>query len=189
MKENLRKQILFKRNQLSPEDVHRLSKSIVSLLVDLNEYKQANSIMLYLDFKNEVKTDGLIRRILSENKRALIPVTNPTDYSLVVSELKDPAKDLFPAKFGLREPNETTLRPVSPDAIDLVLVPGLVFDSKGYRIGFGAGYYDRFLPSLRPDVPLISMLFEFQLVEHVPNEPYDVPVHLLVTEKRIIQCR
>ena len=189
MKEKMRADILIKRNQLKADEVERLSKKIVNRFILLDAYKKAGNIMLYLDMRNEVKTGPLIERILHEGKRALIPVTNPEDYSLTVSELIDPQHDLFPGKFGLMEPNEDTLRPVEPNTIDLVLVPGLVFDRKGYRIGFGAGYYDRFLPTLQPHIPLISLAYELQIVDDVPREPHDVPVHMVVTEQRIIQCR
>lgn len=189
MKEKLRKEILLERNKLSPDEVERLSIIIVNKFMSLDLYKEAKSVMLYLDFRNEVKTDSLIRQLLHENKQVLIPVTNPSDYSLIISELKDPQKDLFEGKFGLMEPNESTLRPVDPKTIDLVLVPGLVFDKKGYRIGFGAGYYDRFLPKLTPHVPLISLAYELQIVDALPKESHDVPVHMIVTEQRIIHCQ
>ncbi len=189
MKEELRKKILLKRNQLESDEVDRLSQGIVSKFTALKTYQQAGNVMLYLDFRNEVKTGPLIEKMLQDKKQVLIPVTDPSDYSLIVSELIDPQKDLFPSKFGMMEPNKDTLRPVDPNIIDLVLVPGLVFDKNGYRIGFGAGYYDRFLPTLDPHVPLVSLAYELQIVDVVPKEPHDVPVHMIVTEQRIIQCR
>ncbi len=189
MKEKLRNEILLKRNQLTPDEVDRLSASIMSRFLALEFYQKAKNIMLYLDFRNEVKTGPLIAQMLNEKKQVLIPVINPSDYSMVVSELKDPQNDLFPGKFGLMEPNKDTLRAVDPKTIDLVLVPGLVFDKNGYRIGFGAGYYDRFLPKLGPHVPLISLAYELQVVDVVPKETYDVPVHMIITEKRIMQCQ
>lgn len=189
MKEKLRNEILMKRNQLKADEVDRLSKIIISRFIKHDAYQNSSNIMLYLDFRNEVKTGPLIECMLREGKRTLIPVINPEDYSLTISELKDPQNDLFPGKFGLLEPNADTLRPVEPTIIDLVLVPGLVFDKKGYRIGFGAGYYDRFLPMLQSHVPLISLAYELQIVDDVPREPHDVPVHMLVTEQRIIHCR
>ena len=189
MKEKLRKEILSERNKLSPDEVDRLSTIIVNRFMSLDVYEKAKSIMLYLDFRNEVRTGPLIRQMLHDKKQVLIPVTNPSDYSLIVSELKDPQKDLFQGKFGLMEPNENTLRPVDPETIDVVLVPGLVFDNNGYRIGFGAGYYDRFLPNLDPHVPLISLAYELQVVDAVPKESHDVPVHMIITEQRIIHCK
>ena len=189
MKEKLRNEILLKRNRLSPDEVERLSTIIVNRFMSLDFYQKSKSVMLYLDFRNEVKTGFLIKQMLHENKKVLIPVTNPSDYSLTVSELKDPKKDLFQGKFGLMEPNEKTLRPVDPKTIDVVIVPGLVFDKSGYRIGFGAGYYDRFLPNLAPHVPLISLAYELQVVDAVPKESHDVPVHMILTEQRIIRCK
>lgn len=95
MKEKLRKEILLERNKLSPDEVDRLSTIIVNRFMSLDVYEKAKSIMLYLDFRNEVRTGPLIRQMLHDDKQVLIPVTNTSDYSLIVSELKDPQKDLF----------------------------------------------------------------------------------------------
>ncbi|SMP45306.1 5-formyltetrahydrofolate cyclo-ligase [Anoxynatronum buryatiense] len=189
MKELMRQQILNKRNQLSAEQVMSKSTLIINRLMEQPELQQSINIMVYLDFRNEVKTDDLIRRLLEQEKQVFIPVTNPATHTLMISQLEDPAKDLERGHFGLLEPKSETLRPVDPTLIDLVIVPGLVFDHEGYRIGFGAGYYDRFLPTLRSGVPLISLLYELQLVDRVPREPHDVPVHLLITEHRTIDCK
>ncbi|MEN1759140.1 5-formyltetrahydrofolate cyclo-ligase [Anoxynatronum sibiricum] len=189
MKELMRQQILNKRNQLSAEQVMSKSTLIINRLMKQPELHQSSNIMVYLDFRNEVKTDDLIQRLLEQEKQIFIPVTNPATHTLMVSQLEDPATDLEKGHFGLLEPKSEALRPVAPTLIDLAIVPGLVFDYEGYRIGFGAGYYDRFLPSLRPGVPLISLLYELQLVDQVPREPHDVPVHFLITENRTITCK
>lgn len=189
MKALMRQQILEKRNQLSVHQVLSKSTMIIHRLLEQPAIQQSSNIMVYLDFRNEVKTDGLIQHLLEQGKQVFIPVTNPATHTLVVSQLKDPAQDLKKGHFGLLEPKTEALRPVAPASIDLVIVPGLAFDTEGYRIGFGAGYYDRFLPTLRQGVPLISLLYELQLVEQVPREPHDIPVHLLITEDRSITCK
>jgi 5-formyltetrahydrofolate cyclo-ligase len=189
MKDKLRQEILQKRNSLTPEQVQSKSLAIINRLVMLDIYQKATHVMLYLDFRNEVRTIPLIHQLMDAGKKVFIPVTNPEDFTLTISELKDPEEDLVRVHFGLLEPRPDSLRPVDPQIIDLVIVPGLVFDEQGYRIGFGAGYYDRFLVTLSPDVPLISLLYELQLVDQVPREPHDIPVHLLVTEERIIRCQ
>lgn len=189
MKEKLRLEILAERNKLTPELVSSKSSAIIQQLISLDVYQKSKSVMVYLDFRNEVQTGALIQRMLREKKNVLIPVTNPSDHTLTISHLKNPEHDLMRSHFGLLEPKPEAMRLVDPSVIDLVLVPGLVFDSFGYRIGFGAGYYDRFLASLPADIPLLSMLYELQLVDQIPREPHDIPVHLLVTEKRIIHCQ
>jgi 5-formyltetrahydrofolate cyclo-ligase len=189
VKELLRQQILLKRSALTPEQVQVKTDQIMDRLWNLTIFNEAASVMLYLDIRNEVKTNKLIHSLLKKNKTVLIPVTDASTRTLTVSRLLDPEKDLVRGHFGLLEPRSDSLRPVDPALINLILVPGLVFDRYGYRIGFGAGYYDRFLSSIKPTIPLISLLYELQLIDQVPREPHDVPVHILVTEDRVIDCR
>ena len=188
MKEMLRQQILMRRSVLTQQQVQDKTNQIMDRLWKMTVFNEAASVMLYLDIRNEVKTDKLIHSLLRKNRMVLIPVTNASTRTLTVSRLVDPEKDLERGHFGLLEPRSDSLRLVDPETIDLILVPGLVFDRQGYRIGFGAGYYDRFLSSIKPSVPLISLLYELQLVDQVPREPHDIPVHILVTEDRVIDC-
>ena len=188
MKKEIRKAMTEKRESLSKESVQQKSHAIHQRLIEMSVWKNAMHLMVYLDFRNEVKTTSLIRSFLQQGKHVYIPVTNPKDYSLTVSELKNPELDLRVANFGLLEPKEEALRPTDPKKLDLVIVPGIAFDRDGYRIGFGAGYYDRFLPKLREDTVLISLVFDFQLLPQVPRESHDIAVDWIVAESELIQC-
>ncbi len=105
------------------------------------------------------------------------PVVVRTDRSLVfrVPDAPPTAR----SSFGIREPQDGSV--LDPTAIDLVLVPALAFDGNGHRLGFGAGYYDRFLKTIRPDALRIGIGYEWQCVDALPVEPHDVPMHLLLT--------
>ncbi len=188
MKKDIRKTMTEKRESLSKESVQQKSHSIQQRLIEMSVWKDAMHMMIYLDFRNEVKTDSLIRSFLQQGRHVYIPVTNPKNYRLTVSELKDPEQDLQVANFGLLEPKKEALRPSDPKKLDLIIVPGVAFDRDGYRVGFGAGYYDRFLPQVRDDAVLLSLVYDFQLMPQVPRESHDIAVDWIVTESELIQC-
>ncbi len=174
---------------MSPQMVNLNSELIFNRLAPLDFYKNAQCVMLYLSFRNEVDTSNIISNLFLQNKRVFIPVTVPTSKTLLISELKDFEKDLEIGTFGVLEPKKEALRPISSELIDLVIVPGVAFDERGYRIGYGAGYYDRFLPNLKDTVPTVALAFEVQMIDHVENDEYDFPVQYIITEKRMISCK
>lgn len=188
MKNQIRKAMLDQRESLNEAVVLQKSHAIHETLMQMTVWKEAMHMMTYLDFRNEVKTDSLIKNYLHQRKHVYIPVTNPKDYRLTVSELKNPEQDLQVTGFGLLEPKDEALRPTPPQKLDLVIVPGVAFDREGYRIGFGAGYYDRFLPLLQKNAVLISLVYDFQLIPHVPRESHDLSVDWIITESELIQC-
>ncbi|WP_051569156.1 5-formyltetrahydrofolate cyclo-ligase [Alkaliphilus transvaalensis] len=189
MKKIIRQEILNKREGLDQQAVQEKSEKIYDLLTATDHYQKAQCVMLFLSFRNEVDTNKIIQDLLKANKRVFIPVTVPKTKALIVSELKDPINDLEVGTFGVLEPKKEALRPVSPDLLDLIIVPGVAFDKRGYRIGYGAGYYDRFLPNINPQVPLIALALEVQMIDLVPNDNYDFPVQYIITENQIITCR
>ncbi|QNO16001.1 5-formyltetrahydrofolate cyclo-ligase [Alkalicella caledoniensis] len=187
LKKQLRKEVLECREAISYEIIQDNSSKIHNKLKALNQYQEAQCIMLYLSFKNEVRTQEIITELFSKDKRVFIPVTVHKTKELIVSELLDLENDLEIGNFGVLEPKKEALRPVSPEIIDLVLVPGVAFDQRGYRIGYGAGYYDRFLPKLKEGTPTIALAHEVQMIEHVPNEDFDIPVQYILTHDRILR--
>lgn len=189
MKEILRREMITKRNALPQKMVNTKSRQILHRFLDLQLIRNRSVVMIYLDFQKEVKTGALIKHLLASDHHVLIPVTNPDEKTLIPSRLLDPEMDLVRGHFGLMEPKPGCFRPVDPAAIDLIIVPGLVFDMRGYRIGFGAGYYDRFLSSLVTRPRLVSLLYEMQLMPIIPVEPHDIPVQLLITEDQVIDCQ
>ncbi|MBM7614248.1 5-formyltetrahydrofolate cyclo-ligase [Alkaliphilus hydrothermalis] len=189
MKKIIRQKILNKRENLQREEVVIRSSRIIKNLDALEYFTNAVNIMLYLSFRNEVDTKDLIVKLLKENKRVFIPVTVPKTKELVVSELINPDADLELGHFGVMEPKQEALRPVTPETLDLVIVPGVAYDERGYRIGYGGGYYDRFLPKLMPNTPKVSIAFELQMIDQVDDDSFDIPVDFIITEERIISCK
>ena len=186
-KEIFRKKILEKRQSMSKNDVMSKSIIIIKSLMSTDFYNSSQAIMTYVSFRNEVRTIDLINQALN-NKRVIIPKTIPETKEIELSELRDLERDLDTGVYGVLEPKKDFIRPVSNDIIDLVIVPGAAFDLKGNRIGYGAGYYDKFLSKLDKSIPKIALAFDFQIMENVHSHEYDVPMDYIITENRIIKC-
>ncbi|ARE89198.1 5-formyltetrahydrofolate cyclo-ligase [Clostridium formicaceticum] len=189
MKKIMRKELLTKRDGLTEEEVLHKSASAFQQLKASSVYNNANNVMVYLAFRNEVSTEEMIKDLFSRGKRVFIPLTVPETKQLIISELLDMEKDLEIGNFGVLEPKEEAIRPVDPKVLDLVIVPGVGFDKQGYRVGYGGGYYDRFLPRLSPGTPTVALAFEVQLIEKAPTDEYDFPVEYVITEKQFIDCK
>lgn len=189
MKKATRKQILDSRKNMSKEEVETKSEAISNLLFDTDFYKDSSVIMAYIDFRNEVETETIIKKALSDKKRVVIPISVVETRQLILSEIIDYDKELTSGTYGILEPKPEFIREIEPDLIDLVLVPGVAFDRKGFRIGYGAGYYDRFLERVRPEIPKIALSFELQIVEDAFPDQHDFPVEYVITEKEVIACK
>lgn len=186
MKQTLKQEITAKRKSLSKEEIKEKSNKIKDKLFSLDEFKNSKNIMFYISFNNEVDTHKIIKELLKE-KKIIVPYVTKKNPILQLSELKN-FNELEPKNLGILEPKENFIREFSLKKLDLVIVPGLVFDKNGHRIGYGYGYYDRFLKKLDKDVKKIGVACEFQIVEKIPEERHDVPMDLIITEKRVLRC-
>ena len=179
-KKLVRRRVLERRDRLSTEQQERLSASIRERFVALPEVLAANTVMCFVSFRSEVLTGPIIRWCLAQGKAVVVPrVMAPRHMEAFA--LTDLEKDLSPGSFGIPEPREGLER-VPPRRIDVVIVPGSVFDLSGDRLGYGGGFYDSFLPRLRRGVPRVAIAFELQVLDDVPEEHHDLPMDLLVTE-------
>jgi 5-formyltetrahydrofolate cyclo-ligase len=190
----LRKLILEKRRALPDHERWAKSIAIQERLLGLEEFNQSDVIHIFLSFKGEVMTDGIVRKTLTRGKRVVVPVVASETEGLIFSELKKYPDEVEPGVLGIPEPKKEYIRRVEIGLIDLFVLPGVAFDSEGNRLGYGRGYYDRMLGRTAPvqmvsDVPLIALAFEFQLVDCIPSSVHDVRVHKIVTENRVIECR
>lgn len=187
-KKELRKRVQELRDALPPEKRKELSARIAENLWSVSEFAAAGTVLFFISFRSEVDTMPMIRRALAEGKRVCVPCTNMDDKSMVASQLNDLENDLCLGNYDILEPRCECLRPLPPEEIDVVLMPGVAFDLTGGRLGYGGGYYDRFLEKCNPRCLLIAVAFELQIVEHVPCADHDRHVHKIVTEKRVIDC-
>lgn len=144
----------------------------------------ARTVGLYADIRGEVPTARLAHLLCLAGKDVALPVTDRSTGRLVFRQLRH-RRDLRPGPFGLREPGPHCLE-IPPASLDAIIVPGIGFDRRGVRLGYGAGYYDRYLPLLRPDCARIGLAFACQVVTELPRGPHDRGVEAIVTEKGII---
>ena len=185
-KESIRKRILSLRNSQPPFRTITKSHRIKERLLITPEFIKAKTIMFYVSTKDEVKTESMIKHALKLGKKVVIPISDLNKRTLHLSEIKDFDNELEPGAFNILEPKKKFLRPVLPEGIDLVIVPGVAFDEDGDRIGYGMGFYDRFLRNIRKHVPVIGLAYELQIVDDIPVDDTDVTVDKVVTEERII---
>lgn len=185
----MRKEILSKRQSLTKQEVVEKSDNVHKQLLQLKYYQEAKTVMVYVDFRNEVQTADIITTALNQGKRIIIPVCKQEGYQLIPSEIYRFPDDLEAGTWGILEPKPGRLRPVEPGELELILIPGVAFDRKGNRLGYGAGYYDRFLEKASPKAVFIALAFELQVVEDAFPAEHDIPVHYILTEDELIQCR
>jgi len=187
--DNLRRETLARRDNLLPETRHRLSQQITSRLLSLPEVASATTFFIYVNFRSEVETLPLIHHLLREDKVVTVPWTDQKKHVLQVIQITDPDRDLKPGYCGIPEPAPPLLASQSFDAahLDVAIIPGSVFDRNGGRLGYGGGYYDRFLVDAAPQALRIALAFNLQLTDHLTLQPHDQPMDILITESDILR--
>ncbi len=193
MNENnkLRKQVLARRDALAPALQHDKSLRISRTLLDLPLLNNCTTLLIYVAFRSEVQTLPIITTLLESGKTVAVPLTLVREKRLLGITIKDPKKDLAPGYCGIPEP-EASLIPdntIDPAIIDLVIVPGSVFDRQGGRLGYGGGYYDRFLAMKVPQATRIALAYELQIVDKIHLEPHDQTMDMIITENSVYTCR
>jgi 5-formyltetrahydrofolate cyclo-ligase len=183
-KAKIRTRIIRLRNAMTREEITAGSDAIVKRLTELAGLRRASTLMVFLSYGSEVLIDDLIRWAWAEGKRVAVPLSNPETRELTPCRI-DSFGDLEIGHYGIREPKVGSSNPLPKGEIEVVLVPAVAFDRKGYRVGYGGGYYDRFLPGV-PQAAKIGVAFACQIVDGIPADSYDVAVDGLVTEKEII---
>lgn len=190
-RKTLRRHMLAQRDRLSPDELADRSRAITGRVLALPELANAPVIFLYMHFRSEVKTRELFRAFLAQGRTVCVPHTLPGQSRLQAVRITDPEQDLAPGYCGIPEPLPKLLTHsiVHPGEIKAVLVPGAVFDPLGGRLGYGGGYYDRFLALEAPQALRIALAFGLQVAERVPVEPHDQFMDFVVTEEKLYDCR
>lgn len=187
MKDAIRKAALSERNRMSPAERGAKSDLIAERFLGLEEFRSARTVMAYASFGSEVETRRIIEACFSTGKKLALPVVEKGGLLSVWRVQK--STELLQSSFGIPEPPREAPNRLSADEVDLVIVPGIAFDKRGRRVGYGGGYYDRFLGSIRPSATKVALAFEIQLVDEIPVSDRDLPVDVIVTEARTIDCR
>jgi 5-formyltetrahydrofolate cyclo-ligase len=188
MKQALRQSIIARREAVPRADHDRMSSEISRHIIELEEYKKANTVLGFLSFGTEYESRGWVTQVLTDDKRLLLPRVNKATRELDIFRVCDPATQLEVGSYGIREPIPERCDTVALEEIDFILLPGVGFERDGSRLGYGGGFYDKFLARLPHRPVLVAAAFSLQLTEGIPQEPTDRKVDRLVTELEVIDC-
>ncbi|MDN4493305.1 5-formyltetrahydrofolate cyclo-ligase [Ureibacillus aquaedulcis] len=184
-KKRLRNQVRHSLQEMNSEQFMLSSLHIKENFFKEPSILEGKTIAITISNKQEVDTKEIIEMLWTLNKRVVVPKCNPNDRSMNFYEIEN-FNQLENVYMDLQEPIPEITRLVPSENIDCIIVPGIVFDVNGYRIGYGGGYYDRYLTHFNG--MLISLAFNIQVKEKVPSENYDIPVDLILTETDRIDC-
>ncbi len=173
-KTELRQRIRTLKRAMSEEQILNASARLAALFFETEHYKKANTIYGYLPYNQEVRTVPILEQALLDGKRVAVPKVFEDTMSFIYLE------DLQAVEKGYAGiPEPIANGPIAEDPTALVLMPGLAFDPQGHRIGYGGGFYDRFLAK-EPDHPTVALCYDFQVLDRLETEEFDVPVDLVL---------
>ncbi len=180
-KKNIRQELLKKLRSQDKEQRRLKSEKIKGRLYAHEKFKIADTVMFYISEDFEVNTEQMIRDSLKSGKKIAVPITVVSQNKLIASLLVDFDKELSKGPYGILQPKSDFVRPVPLKKIDLIIVPGVAFDLRGYRLGRGTGYYDRFLSKIPESALTIGLAFDFQLVDNIPTSSRDIAVKEIIS--------
>ena len=187
-KAHIRKEILQKRNQLLFTEQVDKSKAITEILVNMKAFIESDFILLYENYKNEVMTNDIFKIAVSAGKKVAYPRVDGDDMDFYVVNTK---AQLYEGYKGIFEPDESC-EIVDTEDISIhnvfMILPGAAFDRLGNRIGYGKGFYDKYLDKM-PYIKTVALAYELQIADEIPYETHDRQVEYIVTENRIIECK
>ena len=176
----------LRRKQPDAED---LSRRIFQQIDALPEYARAPTLMLYLNVRSEVRTRWFVPTAWNEGKRVVVPYCENGEIELFRLDRLD---ELAPGAMGVLEPKPElrgrTDRRIEPSELDLIVTPGLAFDARGGRLGYGKGYYDKLFHQVRPDATKLAVCFQCQLFPDIPVLPHDIRMDIVVTESTVYRA-
>jgi 5-formyltetrahydrofolate cyclo-ligase len=184
-KRRIRREVLARRDAVPPEEREARAEVATDRFLALPEMAGATTVLAFWSFGSELPTALLLARL--EDRGTVVALPRIVDGELEVRSwvAGDP---MTTASFGAFEPSGG--RPIPPEAIDVVATPAVAFDRRGHRVGYGGGFYDRFLPKTRPDALRAGLGFGLQLVEApLPAGHFDLRIDVVVTELEVVRCR
>ena len=173
-KSELRRQIRAQKRAMTEEQIVSASEKLSQLFCACDAYKEAKTIYGYLPYNQEVRTVPMLEQAIADGKKVAVPKCYGDQMRFIYM---DDLSKVEKGYAGIPEPVADA--PVADDPTALVLMPGLAFTEKGDRMGYGGGFYDKFLAA-EPDHPTVALCYSFQMVEELPTEEYDIPVDLVL---------
>lgn len=188
-KKQIRREILEIRNDLSLEKKSNYDKLIANKFFESSYYREANNIFIYISYGSEIDTKCIIARALKEGKNIYVPRTEFSTRLMNAVKINN-LNNLIESKYGALEPKKD--KPfIDPNDLDLIVVPGVAFDRSGGRIGYGAGFYDRYFKRINDEnksrIMKLVLAYDFQLIDKVPTDEEDVSVDAVMTEKQFVK--
>lgn len=169
-KQSLRHHIREQKRAMTEEQIVARSEKLGQLFVQSELYRQAKTIYGYLPYNQEVRTVPMLQQALKDGKKVAVPKVYGEEMKFIYM---DDLSKVEKGYAGIPEPIAD--EPIADDKTALVLMPGLAFDKEGHRIGYGGGFYDKFLAS-EPEHPTLALCYDFQMQEHLETEEFDIPV-------------
>jgi len=185
-KKSIRDQMRTKRHALSEAVVRAESDRICTRVLALPQLHEVSSVLLYLPIQGEVDTWPLCRHFWTNGLEVQLPKCRTNEPGLMDIFIVTDNSQLGPGAYGITEPLPDKARPCPAPRPEILFIPAVAFDSQGYRLGFGGGYYDRFLSSSGCLGLTIGLAYDFQILPSLPVEPWDCPVDIIITPTRTI---
>lgn len=185
-KTKLRQLAVSSLKELSSTEKKTIEQKIVNNVVHTNTWKNAHTIGITVSKGFEWDTSIIIEKAWEQNKKICVPKCYPKERKLVFYQLHS-FRELEVVYYDLQEPKPIEENKIEKNALDMIVVPGLLFDTSGFRIGFGGGYYDRFLAEYNGKTTALTS--SQLLTEHIPKESHDIAVQQIITEKDIINVK
>lgn len=182
-KKQLRQIIKNKRSSIAGKDI--IDKKITDLFISSDLYKNAGTILCYASLKDEINTDSIIKTAIDDGKKVALPCCENSDGAMNFYIIKG-FDDLQSGLFGVREPDVRKCKALDDFSDSVIVVPGLCFDRRGYRVGYGKGYYDRYLQNL--NLYSVGLCYNNFIIDKIPAGIYDKNVDFIVSEYSITVC-
>ena len=178
----IRKEILNVRNNLTKETLNDFNEDIFNTIIKSDIYKKAQSIFIYISFGSEVETKKIIEHAISLGKNIYVPKTNKSIKEMIAVKIHN-FDNMTVDKWGILEPITVDKNFVGNE-FDLIIMPGVAFDITGNRIGYGGGYYDKYIHNLKRRPTLLALAYEFQIIDNIIAEIHDIKLDYIITEKK-----
>jgi len=190
-KKALRRKILDERKNINIVEKEEMDNKILDKLYESEYYRKSKKIFIYISYDSEINTKGIINKALEDNKKVYVPRTEFKNRLMDAVEIMS-LDNLVESDFGILEPSIKEPH-IDPNELDLIVVPGVAFDKQGGRVGYGAGFYDRYFNKISEDnvgrIIKLALAYEFQTLDKVPMNDKDIPVDFIITENEFISCK
>ncbi|MDS0528260.1 5-formyltetrahydrofolate cyclo-ligase [Clostridium sp. SHJSY1] len=183
-KKEIRRDIITKRDKINVEDKKEFDKKIKYILKSSSYYKEAKNIFIYIGFGSEINTAEYICEFLEEGKNIYVPRIDLEKKVMDAVNIHS-LKELKENKFGILEPDNNE-EVIEKKLLDLIIVPGVAFDLWGGRVGYGGGYYDKYMSDIDETIHKLALCYQFQVLKDLPREEHDIKINEIITEEGLV---